>query len=94
MLLKTVYCFKANTNHIAFYLITAFTAISTMGKWEELLMFSVMFNVDRKKPQLDTVLVCCNRAIFNISLSLICKWIVLRQCQNFPVSYFNSKEIA
>lgn len=68
MLLKAAYCFKANTDHITFYLITAFAAISTMVKWGERLMFSEMFTADRKKPQLDTVLVCCSRAIFNISL--------------------------
>jgi len=55
-----VHCFIANTNGIAFNLITAFFAISTIVIWEEVIMFAVMLNVDSKKPPLDTVLVCCN----------------------------------
>jgi hypothetical protein len=62
-----MYCFKANTNHIAFYLITALLPLAQwlMGRAAHVLSDT---ECRQKKAQLDTVLVCCNRAIFNISL--------------------------
>lgn len=45
------HCFQFN--HCLF-------SISTIVIWEEVIIFTLMLNVDSKKPPLDTVLVCCN----------------------------------